>query len=138
MKYRVSLIVEKDEQADHPARWDWTELVGNGVEVLSVEEAEAPNLVYVLEYYHRHGTELFAFESSEDAETEVFRIIEEYAEEDLQRRGKSAEFIEDFKKKIKARNSEVPELWYDITEENLLVHCLPIQAAKKTEEKKDG
>jgi hypothetical protein len=138
MKYRASILVEKDAEDDHPGRWDWNELVGNKVELLSVEEAEAPKLVYVLEYYHRHGTELFAFESLEDARTCMFEIIEEYAEDDLQRRGKSAEFIKDFKKKIEDRNDEVPELWYDITEENLLVHCLPIQGAKKTEEKKDG
>lgn len=42
MKYQVCLIVEKNVEDDHPARWDWYELVGNKVELVSVEEVRQP------------------------------------------------------------------------------------------------
>lgn len=105
---------------------------------MGAEEVESPRLVYVLEYYHKYGTDLSAYESAEDARTSMFEIVAEWADEVLERRGKSDEFVQDFKKKLKDKDSEVLELWYDMTEESLCVHCLPMQSAKKPEEKKDG
>lgn len=39
-KFKVTLIVCRDEGDRHPSRWDWSDLVGEGTEVLSVEELE--------------------------------------------------------------------------------------------------
>ena len=39
-KFKVTLIVSREEGDRHPSRWDWSDLVGEETEVLSVEEIE--------------------------------------------------------------------------------------------------
>ena len=105
---------------------------------ITVESDKAPqvsveheNYIYVLEHNHRYGTDLSAYLSEKAAWDAVFAFLEEEAGE-LKECGKSEQFVDEFKKKVRDRNSEVIEIWTESTEEFVYVHKLKVQNAPDT------
>lgn len=38
--FKVTLLVTRKEDDDHPSRWEWSDLVGDGTTVVSIEKVE--------------------------------------------------------------------------------------------------
>lgn len=74
--------------------------------------------IYVLEYVHKHGNDLSAFECEEDAQAARFQIMLAWIT-DLEGNKK---FISEFRAKAEARDVEALKLWSEIVNESFHIH----------------